>query len=93
MTTPHDKLFRHVFGQPEHAATYLGTFLPPETRAVLRLEGTRLVGASFVDEALAEREADLLLAVPLAAAATGAADAPAGEGTAADPGAVDEALV
>ncbi len=64
---PHDLLFRHTFSNPVHAIEELRAVLPPEVAAALDLSHLELVsGASFVDEALAERQVDLLYTVPLA---------------------------
>lgn len=63
---PHDLLFRHTFSNPTHAIEELRAVLPPEVAAALDLPRLELVsGASFVDEALAERQVDLLYTVPL----------------------------
>lgn len=63
--TPHDSLFRRIFGLPENMASQLRAVLPSDLAA--RLDLTRLapVPASFVDEALKWRHSDLLFTVPL----------------------------
>ncbi len=63
---PHDRLFRRTFSNPAHAIAELRTVLPAALVAGLDLPRLGLVsGASFVDEALAERQVDLLYTVPL----------------------------
>ncbi|HEX3515753.1 MAG TPA: Rpn family recombination-promoting nuclease/putative transposase [Trebonia sp.] len=63
--TPHDSVFRRIFGVPENMASELRAVLPPGLAA--RLDLTRLtpVPASFVDEALKWRHSDLLFTAPL----------------------------
>ena len=63
--TPHDAVFRRIFGVPENMASQLRAVLPPGLTA--RLDLTRLapVAASFVDEALRWRHSDLLFTAPL----------------------------
>ena len=63
--TPHDALFRGIFGQPEHAAAELRAVLPQAVAAQLDLTTLAPLPATFVDEALAERHADLLFQVSL----------------------------
>lgn len=63
MPGPHDALFRYVFSQPEHAAAELRAVLPPTLVAHLDWTSLELQPASFVDERLGERQADLLFSV------------------------------
>ena len=60
---PHDRLFRRTFSNP---SCHRGA-APAEVVAALDLARLELVnGASFIDEALEERQVDLLYTVPLA---------------------------
>ena len=62
---PHDRLFRRIFSNPEHAAAELRTILPAELLTALDLPALEVVpGASYVDAELAERQVDLLYRVP-----------------------------
>jgi predicted transposase/invertase (TIGR01784 family) len=63
--TPHDALFRGIFGQPEHMAAELRAVLPAEVLAQLDLATLAPLPATFIDAALAERHADLLFEVAL----------------------------
>jgi predicted transposase/invertase (TIGR01784 family) len=63
--TPHDSVFRRIFGVPENAASQLRAVLPPGLAARLDLGRLAPVPASFVDEALAWRYSDLLFTAPL----------------------------
>jgi predicted transposase YdaD len=63
--TPHDSLFRQVFGVPENAASQLRAVLPPGLAARFDLGRLTPVPASFVDEALKWRYSDLLFTAPL----------------------------
>lgn len=63
--TPHDALFRGIFGQPEHAAAELACVLPPELLACIDCATLAPLPATFVDECLAERHADLLFEAKL----------------------------
>lgn len=63
--TPHDALFRGIFGQAEHAAAELAAALPRQLLAELDLATLRALPSTFVDAALAERHADLLFEVAL----------------------------
>jgi hypothetical protein len=60
--TPHDSVFRRIFGVPENAASQLRAVLP--AGLATRLDLGR-VPASFVDEALKWRYSDLLFTAPL----------------------------
>jgi predicted transposase/invertase (TIGR01784 family) len=61
--TPHDSIFRRIFGMTGNAASQLRSVLPPDVAT--RLDLSRLVPApgSFVDEALKWKHADLLFTV------------------------------
>ena len=63
--TPHDSIFRQIFGVPENAASQLRAVLPPGLAVRLDLSRLAQVPASFVDEALKWRYSDLLFTVPL----------------------------
>ena len=63
--TPHDSVFRRIFGVPENAASQLRAVLPPDLAARVDLGRLATVPASFVDEALQWRYSDLLFTAPL----------------------------
>jgi hypothetical protein len=63
VSSPHDALFKYVFSQPEHAGSELRAVLPAELCARLDWGTLELQPASFVDERLSGREADLLFTV------------------------------
>jgi predicted transposase/invertase (TIGR01784 family) len=63
--TPHDSVFRRIFGVPENAASQLRAVLPPDLASRLDLDRLTRVPASFVDEALKWRYSDLLFTAPL----------------------------
>lgn len=58
-------LFRAVFGEPENAASYLRTALPPELAERFDLDQLKLCPGSFVDEEMRSRHIDLLFTAPL----------------------------
>lgn len=62
--TPHDTLFRSVFGLPQHAAAELGAVLPRELVELLDLAALRRVEGSFIDDALRASSSDLLFRAP-----------------------------
>jgi predicted transposase/invertase (TIGR01784 family) len=64
VSTPHDALFKYVFSTPESAVAELRAVLPSDLSARLEWSALRPVPASFVDEHLSARHADLLFAVP-----------------------------
>ena len=64
VTNPHDKLFKSVFGEPQHAASHFALFLPREVAHELDLNALKRRTGSFVDEDLRERHTDLLYEVP-----------------------------
>ncbi len=61
----HDQLFRAVFGQPQHAAQHVATFLPKAIVEGLDLERLEVMPGTFIDEELQERRVDLLFSVPV----------------------------
>jgi hypothetical protein len=63
--TPHDSVFRQIFGVPENAASQLRAVLPPGVAGRLDLDRLSRVPAIFVDEALKWRYSDLLFTAPL----------------------------
>jgi hypothetical protein len=63
LSTPHDALFKYVFSQPEHVAGELRALLPADVSQHLDWSSLTPVPASFVDERLAGRHADLLFSV------------------------------
>jgi predicted transposase YdaD len=66
MQTPHDRFFRRVFADPEHATGELRAVLPPALAARLDWSSLRLLPATFVDPSLAELRADLLFGASVA---------------------------
>ncbi len=60
--TPHDALFKAVFGQPEHARGMLRTIVPAEVGEAIDWRVLTLCPGSFVDAALAHQHSDLLYA-------------------------------
>jgi hypothetical protein len=63
--TPHDSVFRRIFGVPENMASQLRAVLPTGLAARLDLGRLAPVPASFVDEALKWRYSDLLFTAQL----------------------------
>ncbi len=59
-STPHDALFKSVFGDPKHAAAQLQSILPQEVCAAIRWSTLRPQPGSFVDAELAGQHCDLL---------------------------------
>jgi predicted transposase YdaD len=62
----HDLLFRATFSQVEHAASILRLLLPPALVTRFNWASLALCPGSFIDEALAERQTDLLFSIELA---------------------------
>ncbi len=60
----HDALFRFVFGDIAAAADLLRVCVPAPLAAAIDWTRLRLLSGTFVDEVLAEREADLLFVAP-----------------------------
>jgi Putative transposase, YhgA-like len=63
--TPHDSVFRRIFGVPANAASQLRAVLPPALAGRLDLGRLAPVPGSFVDEALRWRHSDVLFTAPL----------------------------
>jgi predicted transposase YdaD len=63
--TPHDAVFRQVFGVPANAASQLRAVLPPALAGRLDLARLARVPASFAGEALRWRHSGLLFTAPL----------------------------
>ena len=63
--TPHDRLFKILFGDPERAADFLQMHLPDEIRRILSDKPPVLLDGNFVDETLSLRQSDLLYRVEL----------------------------
>ena len=57
---PHDALFKSAFCEAEEAASLFRALLPSTLASRVDAESLTLVPGSFVDEALADRHADLL---------------------------------
>lgn len=58
--TPHDALFRAIFGQPLHAAAELQAVLPREWAAAIDWKSLKARDGTLVDDELRRRCADLL---------------------------------
>jgi predicted transposase/invertase (TIGR01784 family) len=63
---PHDKLFKHVLGERENAASFLQSNLPEHMVAHLDMESLEVLQASFIDAQYVQSEADLLISVRMA---------------------------
>ena len=61
----HDRLFGHVFSQPEHAEGELRLLLPAEVSAKLDWSTLRVERTHIIDAKLAERRTDVLFSVRL----------------------------
>ncbi len=64
--TPHDALFRSLLSDPERARDFLRRHLPAGVSGLLADAPPEIVDGSFVDEALAASQSDVLLKVRLA---------------------------
>lgn len=64
-STPHDALFKAVFGQPEHARGALRAIVPTALAEKLDWRTLTLRPGSFVDAALTHQHADLLYSATL----------------------------
>ena len=64
-STPHDSLFKAVFGQPEHALGTLRAIVPTAVAESVDWRTLTLRPGSFVDAALAHQHTDLLYAAAL----------------------------
>ena len=62
-TSPHDALFKAVFGQPEHARGALQSIVPAAVAEVLDWPTLAPCAGSFIDPALSERHTDVLFSV------------------------------
>jgi hypothetical protein len=62
-TTPHNALFKRVFGNPANAASELRLILPAAISALIDWSSLELCPGSFVDPQLGERHTDLLFSV------------------------------
>lgn len=63
VSSPHDALFKYIFSQPEHAGSELRAVLPAALSARLDWSSLEPQPASFVDERLNARQADLLFTI------------------------------
>jgi predicted transposase/invertase (TIGR01784 family) len=63
LPTPHDALFKRLFGQPEHARGMLRAIVPPGLAEALDWQTLTLRPGSFVDAALTHQHTDLLYSV------------------------------
>jgi predicted transposase/invertase (TIGR01784 family) len=64
-STPHDSVFRRIFGVPANAASQLRAVLPSALAARLDLGRLAPVPGSFVDETLRWRHSDVLFTAPV----------------------------
>ena len=64
--TPHDALFRKAFGSVEAARGMLESLAPKSVLAKLDLDSLRPAPGTFVDQALAKSQSDLLFSATLA---------------------------
>jgi len=62
---PHDRLFRSIFSDTAEAESFLRVHLPPALVEQLDWSTLALTETSFVDDALAESESDLLYTVQM----------------------------
>ena len=65
MHNHHDRLFRYVFSQPEHAEGELRLLLPAEVSARIDWSTLRVEPTSVVDAALADTRSDVLFSARL----------------------------
>lgn len=72
--SPHDKLFKIGFEQPEHAAAVFRQVLPPELVAAIDWDTMRREAGSFVDPGLKSRHTDLLFSARLKDSGPGGED-------------------
>src|SRR5262245_22747576 len=63
--SPHDGVFRRIFGVPANAASQLRAVLPGDLAARLDLDRLAPVPGSFVDDDLRRRHSDVLFTAPL----------------------------
>jgi hypothetical protein len=60
ISSPHDKLFNQLLGEPENAASFLADNLASEITSHLDLTTLQVVQVSFIDTQFIQSEADLL---------------------------------
>lgn len=65
LASPHDKLFKEAFASPQAVRGLLKSVLPPTLLAQLDLSTVSQVSGTFLDEALASSQSDLLFSVKL----------------------------
>lgn len=65
MRNHHDRFFRYVFSQPEHAEGELRLLLPADVSARIDWSTLRVEPTSIIDQALAETRSDVLFSVRL----------------------------
>lgn len=58
--TPHDKLFKKIFEQPEHAAAQLRAVLARSLQTSIDWTSLKVESGSYIDAVLADRYSDLL---------------------------------
>ena len=63
--TPHDRLFKEVFSNPENAASELQSLLPPATVKKLDWSTLKLEPGEYIDEHLKAKQSDLLFSIKL----------------------------
>ena len=68
--TIHDALFKATFTQPEHAAGELRHVLPADFVKMLDFATLAVEPGSYIDEALKERQSDVLLSIRTGATRT-----------------------
>jgi predicted transposase YdaD len=66
ISTPHDRLFKVTFSQPQHAAELLRSVLPAAAVRHIAWDTLQVDPVSFIDEKLRARFSDLLFRVRLA---------------------------
>jgi predicted transposase/invertase (TIGR01784 family) len=65
ISSPHDKLFKQLLGEPENAASFLADNLASEIASHLDLTTLQVVQVSFIDTQFIQSEADLLFSVTI----------------------------
>lgn len=63
ISTPHDALFKAIFGMAVHASALLRAALPPSLADWIDWDALEMVSGSVVDELLVQRHGDLLFRV------------------------------
>ncbi|MFO0592873.1 MAG: Rpn family recombination-promoting nuclease/putative transposase [Polyangiaceae bacterium] len=69
-SSPHDALFKHVFGRPEHASAFLRDVAPADLAAFVDWSSLKRRPGSFVNEELREQHTDLLFSATLRGGST-----------------------